>query len=126
MPRSSPGRSNVTKHNLILGARVLSLVPLGIGLGLLWRAGVPQPLPYCLTVSVSSFLLYGYDKYQARKSHWRVREVLLHLLDLLGGWPGGLLAQRLFRHKTRKTSFQIIFWGTVLVHDIFWLRWMLS
>jgi uncharacterized membrane protein YsdA (DUF1294 family) len=35
---------------------------------------------------------------------------------LLGGWPGALLAQDLFRHKTSKTVFQAMFWCTVLLN----------
>ena len=90
MPRSRQGRSGVARHLSISRVGVLSLIPAWIGPGLFWWAGVPQPLLGYLFFSVLSFLLYGYDKYQATYSRWRVREVLLHLLDLLGGWPGGL------------------------------------
>ena len=44
----------------------------------------------------------------------------LHGLEAAGGWPGALVAQRVFRHKTRKRSFQIIFWLIVLAHLAFW------
>lgn len=40
---------------------------------------------------------------------WRTQESTLHMLSLLGGWPGAWWAQVLFHHKTRKTSFQIAF-----------------
>jgi hypothetical protein len=42
---------------------------------------------------------------------WRTPEKVLHASELLGGWPGALLAQQLFRHKTRKVSYQLVFWG---------------
>jgi len=67
-------------------------------------------------VSPISFLAYGWDKRLARHGGWRVPEKTLHSIDAVGGWPGGLLAQQLFRHKTQKTSFQIKFWLTVLMH----------
>jgi len=72
----------------------------------------------CLVASLSciSFALYGWDKRQAVLARWRVSEQTLHLFDLAGGWPGGLLGQRYFRHKTKKLSFRIRFWLTVLLH----------
>ena len=66
----------------------------------------------CLT----SFVFYGVDKWLARKEARRIPEATLHLVDAVGGWPGGWLGQRLFRHKTRKKSFQLLFWASVLFH----------
>jgi uncharacterized membrane protein YsdA (DUF1294 family) len=66
--------------------------------------------------SLASFLAYGVDKRRAGIGGPRVPERTLHLLDLLGGWPGGWLGQRRFRHKTQKASFQFVFWLTVMVH----------
>ncbi len=63
---------------------------------------------------------YGIDKDRAGRSEWRLTESLLHLLELLGGWPGALFAQQLFRHKTRKVGFQVIFWIVVLAHLGLW------
>ena len=40
----------------------------------------------------------------------------MHMLDLLGGWPGALIAQQQSRHKTVKASFQAAFWFTVLAN----------
>ena len=37
-------------------------------------------------------------------------------LGLFGGWPGALLGQRVFRHKTKKAEFQFVFWVSVLVN----------
>lgn len=64
--------------------------------------------------STITFILYALDKSAAKSNRWRIEENTLHLCGLIGGWPGALLAQRLFRHKTKKTSFQIIFWITVV------------
>ena len=46
---------------------------------------------------------------------WRVPEINLHTLEFLGGWSGALLAQRLFRHKTKKRSYQSMFWFILLM-----------
>ena len=43
-------------------------------------------------------------------------ERTLHLLALMGGWPGAILGQRQFRHKTRKLPFLIVFWAVVVLH----------
>ena len=70
-------------------------------------------------LSTLSFLLYGTDKAAARRGGNRIPENILHLLALLGGWPGAFMAQRLFRHKTGKRRFQSIFRFTVLVNGAF-------
>lgn len=83
--------------------------------GVLYAAGlVPLTLAgaYAL-MSVLSFLLYMKDKNAARRNTWRTPESTLHLLDILGGWPGGLVAQQSFRHKVSKTPFQVVFWLSV-------------
>ena len=77
-----------------------------------WFWGV---VPY-VVVSLPTFVIYGYDKSAAQKGARRIPEARLHLLELLGGWPGALVAQRVFRHKTRKVSFQIVFWLIGALH----------
>ncbi|KAF2622687.1 DUF1294-domain-containing protein [Macroventuria anomochaeta] len=72
------------------------------------------PVAYTCFISGVTFLTYGYDKMQARNLEWRVSELTLHFLGLLGGWPGALVGMHFFQHKTRKTSFLILFWGIVL------------
>ena len=66
--------------------------------------------------SLVAFAAYGVDKSAARRDAHRISEQTLLLLGLIGGWPGALVAQQLFRHKTRKRSFRRAFWGTVGVN----------
>ncbi|MEO1525699.1 MAG: DUF1294 domain-containing protein [Planctomycetota bacterium] len=66
--------------------------------------------------SLISFFAYGWDKFRAKRDGRRLSERTLHLIDVFGGWPGGLLARRTFRHKTVKRSYIILFWITVVVH----------
>jgi uncharacterized membrane protein YsdA (DUF1294 family) len=68
-------------------------------------------------MSSVAFILYGVDKYAAIKGGQRIPENRLHLCSLLGGWPGALLAQSMFRHKTRKQSFQMQFWLVSLINS---------
>lgn len=74
--------------------------------------------------SVLAFLAYWRDKRSAERNDWRTPEQSLHLLELLGGWPGAFLAQQVFRHKTRKLSFQVVFWAIVVLHQVFWIDWL--
>lgn len=67
-----------------------------------------------------SFLFYRADKGFAETGQWRVSEALLLSVDLACGILGGLLAQQMFRHKTRKPSFIAMTGLVVLVHA-FWL-----
>jgi uncharacterized membrane protein YsdA (DUF1294 family) len=69
-----------------------------------------------LAMSVMSYLFYWYDKDVAGTRQRRVPEDTLHGLDLLGGWPGALIAQQQFRHKTAKESFQTGFCMTVVLN----------
>lgn len=66
--------------------------------------------------SGDAWLLYAWDKSRAAVRARRVPENTLHLVALVGGWPGALVAQQQFRHKTRKTSFRVAFWLTVALN----------
>ncbi|MGS0694444.1 DUF1294 domain-containing protein [Shewanella sp. 0m-4] len=70
-------------------------------------------LLYFIITSLVTFIAYGWDKRSARKNRWRVSEFKLHLLSLLGGWPGALLAQQWLRHKSSKGRFKFILWLTI-------------
>jgi uncharacterized membrane protein YsdA (DUF1294 family) len=69
-----------------------------------------------LVMSLACFVAYGGDKGRAANGGRRVPEQTLHVLALLGGWPGAWLGQRHFRHKTQKLSFLIVFWCVVVSH----------
>lgn len=76
----------------------------------------PAVLIIYVVFSFLAFALYGSDKSAAINERWRTPESALHLLDLLGGWPGALVAQTFFRHKYRKLSFQLKFWTIVIIN----------
>lgn len=77
-------------------------------------------------MSTVTFLVYVFDKRAAQLTRPRTSESILHTLELLGGWPGAFLAQRLIRHKNSKVNYQIVFWLIVAVHVSVWVaiaRW---
>ncbi|MFN3581247.1 MAG: DUF1294 domain-containing protein [Pseudomonas sp.] len=99
---------------------LLCALPLTGSLQLYLGSGWVVPLgAYCL-VSLVSFFMYRSDKRRAQESQQRTPENLLHLSELLGGWPGALIAQQWFRHKTRKASYQTLFWLIIAAHQLFW------
>lgn len=65
--------------------------------------------------SLAALLLFGFDKWQAGRKGARVAESTLWWVSALGGWPGGLLAILLFRHKSAKGSFQLKFAAAFVV-----------
>lgn len=70
------------------------------------------------TTSLLTFILYWGDKRAAENGEHRTPEKTLQLLSLVGGWPGGLFAQRIFRHKSTKKSFQATYWVVVFLNLI--------
>jgi len=67
-------------------------------------------------ISMLAYITYAIDKKAAINNRRRVSEKTLHLLGVMGGWPGAFLAQQRLRHKTQKTDFQVTFWLTVVVN----------
>jgi uncharacterized membrane protein YsdA (DUF1294 family) len=63
--------------------------------------------------SLLCFVLYGVDKTAARAGRERISESMLLSLGFIGGWPGAIVAQQVFRHKTSKRSFRLRFWASV-------------
>ena len=61
-------------------------------------------------INLYTFIAYWKDKKAARNGQWRIPERDLHLLEILGGWSGALLGQKILHHKNRKQTYQIIFW----------------
>lgn len=98
----------------LCGLPAVGAMQLFLASGALWAAGA------YLLLSLISFAQYWHDKRCAQSGRWRTPENSLHVTELLGGWPGALLAQQLLRHKTRKLSFQLVFWAIVLLHQAFW------
>lgn len=115
MDARKPARntSSMRLPRALLGAGFLL-----IALALMLKGKVPALMPLIyLLMSGATWIAYAVDKDAAGKKGWRrTPESTLHMMGLLGGWPGGLIAQQQFRHKTVKSSFQGTFWFTVIAN----------
>ncbi len=66
-------------------------------------------------VNICAFCCYGIDKYLAVNSRRRIPEYVLFILAIVGGVPGSIAGQQLFRHKTQKRQFQVVFFSIVVL-----------
>jgi len=85
------------------------------GSALLAKLSPLVPVAYAV-ISIITYVAYAIDKSAAKNGRWRTSERTLHLLALVGGWPGALLGQVTLRHKSKKVSFRVVFWATVLIN----------
>ncbi|MBA4712074.1 MULTISPECIES: DUF1294 domain-containing protein [Citrobacter] len=81
---------------------------------------------WCLLANVLTLVIYGADKMAARKAWHRVPESTLLVFGVVGGWPGAIAGQQLFRHKTQKQPFKTYFIISILLSvsamaAVYWL-----
>lgn len=112
--RAMPTSTGSTGALASLGVAFIVILTLITALG---GASWLLPGAYVL-MSVVTFMAYGIDKYAAERGTWRTSEATLLGMGLMCGWPGGLLAQEVFRHKTRKQPFRAVFWSTVILNSV--------
>ena len=86
-------------------------------------------LIWLVLTNVVAFLLFAWDKFRSGGSGGnRISEFNLAAIGAVGGWPGGLLAMLLFRHKTAKLSFKLkyalafVVWAGLVYGGVVWLR----
>ncbi|MGB3136012.1 MAG: cold shock and DUF1294 domain-containing protein [Nodosilinea sp.] len=128
-------KSAPLSHRTKLSGAIASSFPLGevVLLSFLPLVGIihftltthnPVPLILYPAMSLVTYALYADDKSRAKRRDWRTSEQTLHLCELAGGWLGGLIAQRVLRHKSKKASYQAEFWAIVVIHYAAWLFWL--
>ena len=60
-----------------------------------------------LALNLITFIIYGIDKFKAKKAKWRISEATLILLAVIGGSIGAWLGLQVWRHKTQHKKFFI-------------------
>ncbi len=113
---ASSSRSGTNGVLAVLAAATFVFALL-VGLLVVDRLSATLVVAYGL-ISAAAFLMYGVDKSAAEAGRWRTSELTLHAIALMGGWPGALVARRVFRHKTTKEPFRTIFWCTVVINCV--------
>lgn len=121
--RTRPRSRNLFAKGIVFA--VLCTLPVIGSIRLLVLDGIPWALAAYVLASMLGFWLYAIDKSSALRERRRIPETRLHVVELVGGWPGALLAQQVFRHKTRKMPFQAVFWSIVALHQAVWADWLL-
>lgn len=62
---------------------------------------------YLIGINILTFLIFGADKWKAKRDKWRIPEDTLIWLAIVGGSVGALLGMHIFRHKTKHRKFLI-------------------
>lgn len=109
----------------IMTSYLLGALTIGGPVAIHWLFGIGWLPAWLISANLTTFGAYAYDKSAARRGARRIPERLLHILALLGGSPAALLAQRVYRHKTVKFTFQMTFW-TILAIQVGLLAWYLG
>ena len=65
-----------------------------------------ETICYILTINIATFLLYGIDKYKAKKNQWRISEATLLTMAAIGGSIGAWTGMRIWHHKTMHKKFK--------------------
>ena len=68
---------------------------------------IPTPIVFLLILNIISLIFFGVDKLKSVRRRWRIPELRLLLLALLGPF-GAYAGMLLFRHKTRKVKFLLV------------------
>ena len=61
---------------------------------------------YLLAINAVTFIVYGIDKYKAKKAKWRISEATLLLLAVLGGSIGAWIGMKVWHNKTMHKKFK--------------------
>ncbi len=78
-------------------------------------------LIHYLIFSIVSALMHYADKRRAARGARRIPERSLHSMEMVGGWPGALLATRMIHHKTSKPRYMWKLYAIAAMHVIGWM-----
>lgn len=107
------------RSSVINGMNLNRFCFLLLALAAMGSAFLPHPVVmWFLFANLLTVVIYGADKMAARKAWRRVPESTLLMFGLVGGWPGAIVGQQVFRHKTQKQPFKTWFIISVMVNIV--------
>lgn len=79
-----------------------------------------------IAVNIFTFVLFGWDKFCARRGKWRVPEKILFFFAFFGGSLGALLGMKAFHHKTKHRKFTFLIPLFLVLHIALasWIIWL--
>ena len=81
---------------------------------------IPPYGAWLVAWSVVTFVAYAIDKTQARRGGWRIPELALHGMAIVGGAIGGWFGLLLLHHKTRKPIFPLVLGAALVAQAVVW------
>jgi len=76
-------------------------------------------IEYFIIINVIEFILMGLDKFLSIKKMYRIPEIVLLIIPFLGGSIGGILGMIIFKHKTKKIKFKLLFTIALIVNILY-------
>ena len=64
------------------------------------------PICYIVVINLVSFMMFGIDKYKARRGQWRISEATLLAVAAIGGSIGAWMGMKVWHHKTLHSKFR--------------------
>ena len=104
---------------------ILSILPVWGTVKLSMIYSNPLAIAIYPITGLITYLLYAQHKNQATLGKWRISEKNLHFWEFIGGWIGGFIAQNILHHKSKKSSYQSVYWMIVAIHLAGWTYWLL-
>ena len=74
------------------------------------------PICYIVVINLVSFMMFGIDKYKARRGQWRISEATLLAVAAIGGSIGAWMGMKVWHHKTLHSKFRYGVPIILLVH----------
>lgn len=71
---------------------------------------------YIVVINLVSFMMFGIDKYKARRGQWRISEATLLAVAAIGGSIGARMGMKVWHHKTLHSKFRYGVPIILLVH----------